>query len=102
VVLANTHEPSYMACAPPDFEFGDEDQHEPTNFTFDTTFTPGNDEMLAAMQAILNPSWSQTMMMPGFSWPSGASIQGHNNFLGNDMTMNNYQNVQPQPEVLLG
>jgi len=102
VVLANAHEPSYMVGAPPDFEFGNEDQHEPMNFTFDTIFTPGNDDMLAAMQAILNPSWSQTMMMPGFSWPSGESIQGHNNFLGKDMTMNNYQNVQPQPEVLLG
>jgi hypothetical protein len=54
-----------MACAPPDFEFGNEDQHEPTNFTFYTTFTPGNDEMLVAMRAILNPAWSQTMMMPG-------------------------------------
>jgi hypothetical protein len=54
-----------MVGAPPDFEFGNEDQHEPMNFTFDTIFTPGNDDMLAAMQAILNPSWSQTMMMPG-------------------------------------
>jgi len=102
VVLANAHEPSYMVGAPPEFEFGNEEQHEPMNFTFDTIFTPGNDDMLAAMQAILNPAWSQTMMMPGFSWPSGESMQGHSNFLGNGMAMNNYQNVQPQPEVLLG
>ncbi|KAI0284532.1 hypothetical protein BC826DRAFT_1055656 [Russula brevipes] len=92
-----------MVGAPPEFEFGNEEQHEPMNFTFDTIFTPGNDDMLAAMQAILNPAWSQTMMMPGSVFlPSGESMQGHNNFLGNGMAMNNYQNVQPQPEVLLG
>ncbi|KAF9524196.1 fungal-specific transcription factor domain-containing protein [Crepidotus variabilis] len=30
------------------------------------------EEMLATMQAIKNPSWWSNMMMPGFSWPEGS------------------------------
>ncbi|KAF9483717.1 hypothetical protein BDN70DRAFT_799393 [Pholiota conissans] len=31
-----------------------------------------DEEMLATMQAIKNPAWWDTMMMPGFSWPEGS------------------------------
>ncbi|KAF8966133.1 fungal-specific transcription factor domain-containing protein [Flammula alnicola] len=31
-----------------------------------------DEEMLATMQALKNPAWWQTMMMPGFSWPEGS------------------------------
>jgi hypothetical protein len=35
------------------------------DFTFDPITTSGNEDMLAAMQAIQNPTWWHTMMMPG-------------------------------------
>ena len=39
------------------------------DFTFDPITSPRNDEMLAAMQAIQNPTWWRNMMMPGLVVP---------------------------------
>ncbi|EGO18461.1 hypothetical protein SERLADRAFT_481133 [Serpula lacrymans var. lacrymans S7.9] len=33
-----------------------------------------DEEMLATMQAIKNPTWWQNMMMPGFSWPDASAM----------------------------
>jgi len=46
----------------------------------DSSYSP-DEEMLATMQAIKNPSWWQNMMMPGFSWspdpsPSPPNVMG--------------------------
>ena len=49
-----------------DFTFGVQDQQpDLMDFTFDPITSPGNDDMLAAMQAIQNPTWWRNMMMPG-------------------------------------
>ncbi|KAI9447291.1 hypothetical protein F5148DRAFT_726059 [Russula earlei] len=53
------------------------------DFTFDTITTPGNDDLLATMQAIQNPTWWQNMMTPGFFWPAEEAIQDHMNMIGN-------------------
>ncbi|KAH9018312.1 hypothetical protein EDB84DRAFT_1566471 [Lactarius hengduanensis] len=39
------------------------------DFTFDISI----DELLGPMKAIENPLWMQTMMLPGFSWPTDES-----------------------------
>jgi hypothetical protein len=35
------------------------------DFAFDPNSTSGDEDMLAAMQAIQNPNWGRQMMMPG-------------------------------------
>lgn len=106
-----------------DFTFGVQDHQQPDlmDFTFDPITSPGNDDMLAAMQAIQNPTWWRNMMMPGlvvpfsctsllvsvlnfavlcsFYWPSEEQIQDHNGTLGTNLAFNSFQNVQPQPTV---
>jgi len=84
----------------PDFTFGVTEQPgERMDFTFDTIATPGNDDLLAAMQAVQNPTWWQNYMMPGFFWPE-ESIQDHaGGVVGNGMSMDNYQNLQSPAEV---
>ncbi|KAH9968039.1 hypothetical protein BC827DRAFT_1263782 [Russula dissimulans] len=75
----------------PDFTFGVTEQPgEQMDFTFDTiTSTPGDDGLLAAMQAIQDPSWWQNYMMPGFFWPE-ESIQDHaGGVVGNGMSEDN-------------
>jgi len=53
-----------------DFTFGVEEQHaDLMNFTFDPIISPGNDDMLAAMQVIQNPTRWRNMMMPGLVVP---------------------------------
>jgi len=86
----------------PDFTFGVTGQAgDRMDFTFDTITTPGNDELLAAMQAIQNPAWWQNYMMPGFSWPIEESIQDHAGAAVSDgMPMNNYQTLPSPAEVL--
>ncbi|KAI9507314.1 hypothetical protein F5148DRAFT_1206225 [Russula earlei] len=66
--------------------------------TFDTTTTSGNDDLLATMQAIQNPTWWQNMMMPGS--PAEEVIQDHTNMIGNGM--NTYQNLQQPAKGLRG
>lgn len=88
----------------PDFTFGATSQQgvDLMDFTFDPITTPGNEDMLAAMQAIQSPNWLGNMLMPGFSWPTEELVQDHSSPMRNDMVMNNYQNFQAQPaEVLL-
>ena len=54
----------------PEFTFGVTEQPgDRMDFTFDTITAPGNDELLAAMQAIQNPAWWQNYMMPGSAKP---------------------------------
>jgi hypothetical protein len=121
-VAAHINEPVYPVQTP-SFAFGVQDQpNDNMDFTFDTIMAPGSDDMLAAMQAIQNPTWWHTMMMPGwvdtlfttdlvilsilisyicsFAWPTEEPMVGHNALLGNGLGMNAYQTIQPQP--LLG
>ncbi|KAI9454811.1 hypothetical protein F5148DRAFT_1151634 [Russula earlei] len=57
---------NYVLEQPPDFMFSVAGQPgELMDFTFDTITTPRNDDLLATMQAIQNPTWWQNMMMPG-------------------------------------
>ena len=53
-----------------DFTFGVQDQQaDLMDFTFDPITSPENDDMLAAMQAVQNPTWWRNMMMPGLVVP---------------------------------
>ncbi|KAH8976971.1 fungal-specific transcription factor domain-containing protein [Lactarius hatsudake] len=54
------------------------------DFTFDISI----DELLGPMKAIENPLWMQTMMLPGFSWPTDESYT----FFGNNMAGDDFQN----------
>ena len=66
-VSANGNEiGNYVLGQSPDFAFGVEGQQaDLMDFTFDPISTPGNEDMLAAMEVIHNPTWWHTMMMPG-------------------------------------
>jgi hypothetical protein len=69
---------SYVLGESTDFTFGVQGQPDDLmDFTFDPITTPGNDDMLAAMQAIQNPTWWRTMMMPG----SVDGFSSHQSFL---------------------
>jgi hypothetical protein len=97
---------NYTFDVPPSFTFGATVQQvDMMDFTFDPIMTPGNEDMLAAMQAIHSPTWSGNMLMPGFSgfWPAEEPIQDHSGSVGGGMVVNNnYQNFSVQPaEVLL-
>ena len=117
---------NYTFDSPPDFTFGatNEQGGDMMDFTFDPITTPGNEDMLAAMQAIQSPNWLGNMLMPGSVdgpfhcrtragraylyvisdsfWPAEESMQDHSGSMRNDMIMNNYQIFQAQPaEVLL-
>jgi hypothetical protein len=39
---------------------------------YEMSYSASEEEVLATMQAIKNPAWWQTMMMPGFSWPEAS------------------------------
>ncbi|KAI9447123.1 hypothetical protein F5148DRAFT_1252537 [Russula earlei] len=69
------------------------------DFTFDTITTPGNDDLLATMQAIQNPTWWQNIMMPGF-FSGRFLIQRSLKHDRNDM--NTYHNLQQHAEGLRG
>jgi hypothetical protein len=57
---------NYTFDASPDFTFGVTGQHDDLmDFAFDSITVPGNDDMLAAMQAIQSPNWLGNMLMPG-------------------------------------
>ena len=57
---------NYVLDHSADFTFGGQDQQaDLMDFTFDPITTPGSEDMLAAMQAIQNPTWWHTVMMPG-------------------------------------
>jgi hypothetical protein len=57
---------NYILGQSADFAFGVQGQQaDLMDFTFDPITSPGNEDMLAAMQAIQNPTWWRTMMMPG-------------------------------------
>ncbi|KAH9030570.1 fungal-specific transcription factor domain-containing protein [Lactarius deliciosus] len=63
------------------------------DFTFDISI----DELLGPMKAIENPLWMQTMMLPGFSWPTDESYA----FFGNNMAGDGFQNyMAPQPAAV--
>ncbi|KAH9024620.1 fungal-specific transcription factor domain-containing protein [Lactarius pseudohatsudake] len=63
------------------------------DFTFDISI----DELLGPMKAIENPLWMQTMMLPGFSWPTDESYA----FFGNNMAGDGFQNyMAPQPTAV--
>ncbi|KAI0251644.1 fungal-specific transcription factor domain-containing protein [Lactifluus subvellereus] len=98
-VSVYTNEPIYPVDA---FEFGAQDQPKDIpGFTFDTISAPGSDDMLAAMHAIHGSNFWESMMMPGFSWPTEDSTADA--LFGNGVPVNTYQNYQPQPaQVLLG
>lgn len=63
---------NYAFDSPPDFTFGATNQQgvDLMDFTFDPNTSPGNEDMLAAMQAIQSPNWLGNMLMPG-------SVEGH-------------------------
>ncbi|KAI9449290.1 hypothetical protein BJY52DRAFT_1227874 [Lactarius psammicola] len=79
-VTANNNEPIHQFEAPP----GDV-----MDFTFDSMISI--DDLLGPMKAIENPHWMQTMMLPGFSWPTDESYT----FFGNNMATDGYQNFMP-------
>jgi hypothetical protein len=60
---------NYMFDSPPDFTFGTTNQQSSDlmDFIFDPITTPGNEDMLAAMQAMQtrSPNRLGTMLMPG-------------------------------------
>ena len=57
---------NYVLRESTDFTFGVQDQPDDLmDFSFDPITMPGNDDMLATMQAIQSPTWWRTMMMPG-------------------------------------
>jgi len=67
---------------------------EAMDFTFDSISI---DDLLGPMKAIENPQWMQTMMLPGFSWPTDESY----GFFGNNMITDGYQNfMAPQPTAV--
>jgi hypothetical protein len=117
---------NYVLSHSADFTFGGQDQHaDLIDFTFDPITTHRSEDMLTAMQAIQNPTWWHTTMMPGsvecvilcvilvrlifvfhphacrFVWPAKAPMQDHIGSLGSGMAVNNYQNVRPQPAKVL-
>jgi hypothetical protein len=88
---------NYVLGESTDFTFGVQGQPDDLmDFTFDPITTPGNEDMLAAMQAIQNPTWWRTMMMPGFFWPAEEPGQDHLSSLGNGLPAHDYQTFQPQ------
>jgi len=88
---------NYILSESTDFTFGVQGQPDDLmDFTFDPITTPGNDDMLAAMQAIQNPTWWRTMMMPGFFWPAEEPVPDHLSSLGNGLPAHDYQTFQPQ------
>jgi hypothetical protein len=112
---------NYVLDQTTDFAFGVQGQQgEMMDFTFDPITTPGNDDTLATMQALQNPTWWRNMMMPGlvvpstsillsselipaalcsFFWPTEEQIQDYNGTLGANLVFNSFQNIQPQPAV---
>ena len=58
---------NYTFDSPPDFTFGATYQQgvDLMDFTFDPITAHGNEDMLAAMQAIQSPNWLGNMLMPG-------------------------------------
>ena len=50
---------------PSDSTFGVQDDANLMDFTFDPITTPGNEDMLGAIQATQNPTLWREMMMPG-------------------------------------
>jgi hypothetical protein len=58
---------NYTFDVSPDFTFGvaDHQQGDLMDFTFDPITSPGNEDVLAAMQAIQSPTWLGNMLMPG-------------------------------------
>jgi hypothetical protein len=61
---------NYVLDQTTDFAFGVQDQQaDLMDFTFDPITSPGNDDTLATMQAIQNPTWWRNMMMPGLVVP---------------------------------
>jgi hypothetical protein len=96
---ANINEPIHPVDAPP-YTFGPTTTVQPAADGMDFVFDSFSlDELLGPMKAIENPQWMQTMMLPGFSWPTDESYA----FFGNSMTNDGYQNFmppQPQPTAV--
>jgi hypothetical protein len=57
-------------------EFGDSGNIGDLGFGASSTNAFSDEEMLATMQALKNPQWWSTMMMPGFSWPDTPMMNG--------------------------
>jgi len=92
---ANNNEPFHQVDAPP-YTFGPTTAQpaDVMDFTFDSISL---DELLGPMKAIENPQWMQTMMLPGFSWPTDESYA----FFNNSLTTEGYQNfMAPQPAAV--
>jgi len=94
---ANINEPIHQVDAP-SYTFGSTTTAPPADsmdFVFDSISL---DELLGPMKAIENPQWMQTMMLPGFSWPSDESYAFFGN---NNLTADGYQNfMAPQPTAV--
>ena len=61
---------NYVLDQTTDFAFGVQGQQpDLMDSTFDPITSPGNDDSLATMQAIQNPTWWRNMMMPGLVVP---------------------------------
>jgi hypothetical protein len=68
----------------------------PLNDSMDFTFEI--EDLLGPMKAIENPLWMQTMMLPGFSWPTDENFAFFGN---NNMAADGYQNfLAPQPTAV--
>lgn len=91
---ANNNEPIHQLDVP-SYTFGTAagQLNDVMDFTFDSI---SNDDLLGPMKAIENPLWMQTMMLPGFSWPTDE----HYNFFGNNIATDSYQNFMPQPTAV--
>jgi len=78
---ANSNEPIHQVDVPP-YTFG-ATTAQPVD-VMDFTFDPISlDDLLGPMKAIENPQWMQTMMLPGWSWPTDESYPYFGNNLEN-------------------
>ncbi|KAH9162835.1 fungal-specific transcription factor domain-containing protein [Lactarius sanguifluus] len=98
---ANRNEPMHQVETP-SYTFGATTAGQPGSGSgdanaMDFTFDISIDELLGPMKAIENPLWMQTMMLPGFSWPTDESYA----FFGNNMAGDGFQNyMAPQPTAV--
>jgi len=93
---ANSNEPIHQVDVPSPYTFGATSAVQPIDvmdFAFEI------DDLLGPMKAIAseNPQWMQTMMLPGWSWPTDESYP----YFGNSLATEDYQNfLPPQPAAV--
>jgi hypothetical protein len=88
----NNNEP-ILPLDPPLYTFGANAAGQQQHQHIDAMdFTLEIDDLLGPMKAIVeNPLWMQTMMLPGFSWPTDESYS----YFGNNEGYQNYMAPQP-------